>query len=741
MPTSTKTERQIPPPPSLRARLGARLRYLPAKLKWGLWSAAAAVGLLVGVFLTLDWIVFSDVRSSVRLSSLDLRQLPDLSRPEGSEIVFATALSDRLVRMKIGDSPWLQTKEAPVVGLVLSIPQPPAAACTTIRLTASRVQGGTDRRLGVVPVGRSGCMVSVVYEVSSAKSLTPPASLPANHGLVLEWPAPEPEPEPVLKKIRATETVFENVRSMEIGGVFLDPVDFIDAAPGCKGKVLDFAAGSNLVVHHISTDFSRSQPSLLVDLSMDKLSALRLDGSDCRVVLVRQALRSHIWASLGALGVALISFAVAFLRRTRAAGPAVAMLVLLSGAGRASASGTGDTDLPSRQVLIVPAWISCGSRVPDEELRLRVRAEAGSLADTVRKVARDLDVRVVDANPTSAQLLSYVSADARPLWFIYQGHARIDQGKSVICLPDDDLRLERLVAARPAGVAASFWFNACSTATLGLARSGTSVISGSSLPMSTSLLSTYMGPALLRTLEDRPGAPLATDANCDGLVTDRELFEAVAVELPRHGRRPPRPKFRQQSWAALPLFEVRRLRPACANGPPSMPSLPGDLANVERAHRLGRVVDVDLPPPVLWLIDPAQKAVSVSPDQPRLDIGHGADFARQSSALLFVVPLWVDVRGGRVKIRDARDSLAAPLWDAPVAATPGSLNHEFAGRLLRASSRPDRGRAGEERQRFSRPVTAAERQSLASSGFEPCACGEQTGACFCRPQPPGASPP
>jgi len=392
----------------------------------------------------------------------------------------------------------------------------------------------------------------------------------------------------------------------------------------------------------------------------------------------------------------------------------------------------------SRRLLIVSSSIDCQSGRSDPRLEKRMRGQPEQLAAALQNAAGDLDAEIVPPNPSKRDLLDRLSRNRKPLWLVYIGHAHVKDGRSAICLPGPvSLAIDDLTAALPPGPTASLWFGACQTASVDVARSGTSIFSASPDDIGSDLRAVVVANAIIEAARDPEGASLPTDANCDGLITDQEVFEAVRQRLPPYGPAPVIPKLRRQSWAEVPLYEARRLRPGCRGrrGVETRPGL-GDVIAEDQRYRAGRAPPEDALPPVLFVETPDAAATSVERPE-HFVVRLRSEEARALADALLLPRVWrVATEAGALVIRDVRrPDQAAPLFRGPEPAGASSWAPSVAGQILLVPPTSDTNQHDEPRLRYVRPLTARDRASLKDGGYWACPCDQSFGQCYCLPAP------
>ncbi len=380
-----------------------------------------------------------------------------------------------------------------------------------------------------------------------------------------------------------------------------------------------------------------------------------------------------------------------------------------------------------RRIVVVAAWNDCDTDRPDMGLKPIVETESMAIVQALKDAA-GIDPGPPLLNPTRETLLATLEASPAPFWLIYSGHGGHEGARSVMCLPGPNLALAQLIDRLPSGVTASFWFNACLSAAVDVARPGTSVFSASPLRSRTAGDGTLIGAAITRAIRGRTDTDLPTDANCDGLVTDRELFEATtrSIDDPKVVTKfPARPKLISQAWADVPLFNPRVRRAGCGDSrtfdvlAASHPALRDAFAR-EQSYRRGAIPVDEREPPVVWV---TRAAKLVLPGV----VAMGRDEIAWLGKALLASRVWeISVDGRRPAIRDLRDPELPALWQGAAGMVPPAPTRPLELQLLRTPPEP----AGEDGRRYARPLTPAERKGLADEGFVACGCEALHGQCF-----------
>lgn len=208
--------------------------------------------------------------------------------------------------------------------------------------------------------------------------------------------------------------------------------------------------------------------------------------------------------------------------------------------------------------------------VGGESLRAELASQLALLQQTSRKL--DLDLFLLRPEDVGAALQRQRSGF---LLYIYSGHGKVEMDQSVGCYPpkageSGELIFDDLARHLPSGVkGATFIINACASAYVDpRGPVPVSVISASPFVVATdSLFGHYLPDALEFA---------ATDPNCDGLVTDRELFDALnglLAQAPALSFRPAFPKLRRNSDSDIPLPIKARPNEACKKTQENMATL------------------------------------------------------------------------------------------------------------------------------------------------------------------------
>ena len=294
--------------------------------------------------------------------------------------------------------------------------------------------------------------------------------------------------------------------------------------------------------------------------------------------------------------------------------------------------------------------------------------------------------------------------------------------------------IRALIDALPSGHAASLWFDTCLSAAVEVSRPGTSVFSASPLRVATSGLKTLISKALVAVIERGAGDQRRFDTNCDGQLSDHEVFNAVLVEVPAYGDLPARPKLRG-AWSPIPLFDVAS---ADCNGAAGLTELGArfpaldPILRQEAAYRSRSEASWQAPP-VVW--------VTRAENLPEW-LGRPAHFVRVDSEedvalvadMVSVAATWeLVVDANRIAIIDAKDKQRElpELWTG--SNTPGALplDRQLELQLLMQPFRNEHC-DGCVRRRYPRPATPEERSDLRSNEFTACSCLAATGHCYCK---------
>jgi hypothetical protein len=233
-----------------------------------------------------------------------------------------------------------------------------------------------------------------------------------------------------------------------------------------------------------------------------------------------------------------------------------------------------------------------------------------------------------------------------------------------------------------------------------------------------------------RVLSKPEGLPAALDEDCDGVVTDAEVFEAAKTNLsPRSDQNPPRPKFRP-AWAPIPLFVPKTPRAGCSNPKVTLANL-GSLApkletllGKEASYRAGKGLGDELPS-VVWLTDR-----SISLDDALYVVPAASVDARALARGFLSTRVWrASSVGGRAMVTPINRPGVVRRVEEEIPAPGPRLGREEEISLLLS---PFEGDLADNHRRYMRPVTASEHDDLTRHGFVACGCTEPIGHCFCR---------
>ncbi len=715
-----------------------RLRRLAARaIEWVLlriqerWPKIILT--LAGVALIGWTLVRRDADTQMSFTTIVLRDIPELRAQEGPDVGLAEEMSSKIVAIEIDGEPAAGL--SPGESLAISTPGA-VAACPTLVLTPGVRNGNAT--VSISPRGERACAISI----QSDRTLKAPTEAPTlRNGQQITF---------VLAAGAATGTsglvVFENAAPLELAGWLQKPLAAIEGLGLCPGRHLDKMVGERLLIRSARMTVGE-QPHFDLDLHADGLAALVVDDADCRSVVFKRAAHKWIGDTIlkWLLSVAAIVGAWFVPVRTRPAPPpdpplivpaAMLLLALLNPAPARAAAA------PARHAVLVAAWIDCKDRKPHDELKGRVTEDTEAIALALT-AAGDLRIEGTLWNPPASELLAAVKQTSGPLWFVYTGHGSMQEGKSVLCLPDRNLPVEELIENLPEG-AAAVWLNGCKTAAVDVKRPATSVFSASPDEVGAEGAGTFIGPAIAQAVAEPDSLSAPLDTDCDGLVTDAELFAAVKSVIPRVGQLPPRPKLRQ-AWSPVPLFSAPAGRARCTGAPVDVGALARryprlrKLFREDARYRAGRHVTDGLPP-VVWLTDrPRTRALGVAPYVVRNVAPADAD--RLARGLLSA-RLWrLSFDRGRMVVASVDRPDVPVLADEsfPADTAPSARDLEARRFLTRFVLEPSE--SGDSRRRYERPVTADERRNLERSGFRACGCESPTGHCFCGPpQAKGQTP-
>jgi hypothetical protein len=208
--------------------------------------------------------------------------------------------------------------------------------------------------------------------------------------------------------------------------------------------------------------------------------------------------------------------------------------------------------------------------------RAALAAEGQAVATALAAQGTHVTTRLVD--PTSDELLKGVAVEAHgPLLWMYSGHGDLvhpgtrtllaDEEKqsptrladSVLCLADGPLPIERVVLALPPSAPFALMIvNACFSADVDIrsARTEMALVSLSTQMAKTDPASSPLGQAM------RQASLANLDRDCDGWLSDGELFAYLQDQAPARGYGAPILKLRRQTHEPTPhLFATTGCHP------------------------------------------------------------------------------------------------------------------------------------------------------------------------------------
>jgi hypothetical protein len=223
-------------------------------------------------------------------------------------------------------------------------------------------------------------------------------------------------------------------------------------------------------------------------------------------------------------------------------------------------------------VLLIGSDWSCEG-VRDERIARVVRDDLASfraiLLDERGPAIMDGDAATPD--DVNAEL-GGASGSTRGQLVLYSGHGQGDGKDAFLCLaPSPQSSRRRMNANDLLGTASQPWaillLNSCGSAQIDLrqARQGVSVISaahGDAPAFSYDDHGTFLGSLIRRVLQGTNNEAEGPDQNCDGILTDYEVFTALTklIETPQVAT----PNLRQQSQIQIPLpLDGTSSSPAC----------------------------------------------------------------------------------------------------------------------------------------------------------------------------------
>lgn len=549
----------------LREWIGRRRRWLGRRWSWIrehrepiaiVMLVSIAVSLIAWAFLARD----VDIRPGFH--SVVLRDIPELRQTDGPDFSFSTQFSSKIAKIEIPGQNEPIPALSPGDSFSISVADGGGEACPTLALIPGvrADAAGSQLTLAISPRGPAKCRVSIQTDRTFNGSAEAP--ILSNGEQIVFTLQPN-----ATNAAGASVLVFENATAVELAGWLDKPLPPIDEVGECRGRHVDKVSGGRLLIRSARLA-GAGDARIDLDLHVDSLSALLVDDEDCRRLMFRHLARSWWLKSalaklLGAIAALVGALFVRKCHKKRprppkppkpkkpkkpkqsarnAANKAVVPIFLLL----ATHAGIAHAAPAPRRALVVAAWIDCVSRKPDAKLKERVTGETKAIADAL-KAASDLRVDEILWNPTTGDLESAIERVDGPLWLLYSGHGRMVKRKSVVCLSNDDLPVDDIINHLVSRAPASLWLNTCSSAAVGIDRSDTSVFSASPDHVAASAAGTWVGAAIAKAVANPAAMPAPVDGDCDGVVTDAELFEAVRPIIPAVGQKPPKPKLRQAS--------------------------------------------------------------------------------------------------------------------------------------------------------------------------------------------------
>jgi hypothetical protein len=188
---------------------------------------------------------------------------------------------------------------------------------------------------------------------------------------------------------------------------------------------------------------------------------------------------------------------------------------------------------------------------------------------------------------------------SRSKLLVYVGHAYEENGQTKLCTAGTHQIAAELLGPVPAGDRVLAVLDACHSAYVDVRRGDGAAAAISASDMSVDARGGFggFGAALQVALGDLAG----TDTNCDGLVTDVELFRRIEAILTRQlplVRFRPRPRLRSQSDTPIPIARIEA-RPDCSGheAVARASALGGELAAAIDTQR--KIADGATPPKIV----------------------------------------------------------------------------------------------------------------------------------------------
>lgn len=231
--------------------------------------------------------------------------------------------------------------------------------------------------------------------------------------------------------------------------------------------------------------------------------------------------------------------------------------------------------------LLVSAGQPCPGTDQQDVTRV-VADDAGRIARLV-EASGAWQVRRLPAGASARELEAWVRSADGPLWLYFGGHGQRDADKrSRLCMGQGDtLLVDDLLAAIPPRVpSAVLMLNACRSASVDLRRAGAkpvTVISSATEKVENLYPSpadsqrpspchlerdiTWHRSVFGKALEDLLARSF--DENCDGLATDREMFEQMKAATVPCVWLGASMRLRSSAWSDIPLLPTRREATSC----------------------------------------------------------------------------------------------------------------------------------------------------------------------------------
>ena len=252
------------------------------------------LGLLIAVLLVgliVRPILFTDITLAPEFETLSLDGVPELSPNGSADFVVSKRLLQRVTRLsivgegEIHDHSWF----------ALSVPDDASPSCPQIDLVPGASGGGAT--LTIIPRGSPKCGLSIQTAPRSTRTPAPSRALKEGQQLLLSLGGMK------VGTPQATVILFERSKANALSGRLAAPLAFLgEKLEGkCSGTELGRLSAPALSLRKVHLDATGAEPKLRADLVLDDVSALTIDGHDCRYNVFHQLARSSALKQIGEL--------------------------------------------------------------------------------------------------------------------------------------------------------------------------------------------------------------------------------------------------------------------------------------------------------------------------------------------------------------------------------------------------------------------------------------------------------